>query len=162
MSGAQVELDGVLGDPVRILGLGRLVLGHRDLTRSVDRDRAREDEALAIAQHRLVDEVDRGLEVRAVVVGADEVRQPLGRIGAQVVDVVKPAVAPQRRDEVGVAQVALDPAGSVGHVLHEPAAEVVGRDDIHPQLHARIGDVRPDEPRRAGHQRALAGHLGHD
>ena len=97
-------------------------------------------------EHGIVDQIDARLEVRPVVIGADEVRQSFGRIGPEVVDVVERAVIPQAADEVGVAKVAFHPLRVAGNVLDEAAGQVVGGDDLHPKLQAGIGDMGTHEP----------------
>ena len=145
---------------------GHHVLGHRNLTRSVDRDRRGEDEAGRLAEDRLVYEVDAGLEVRSVVVGADEMRKPLGRIRGEVVDDVERPVVPQGRDEARVAQIPLDPPCCRVDVLAKAPREVIGRNDLHSGGQTVVDDVRADEssrPRdedpRAGRRRPQAGGL---
>ena len=74
----KVELDGVLRDAVRILGLRDDILGHRRLSRAVDGDRAGEDEALdGLRAERGVEHVDRAEDVVRVVEAANEVREAL-------------------------------------------------------------------------------------
>ena len=68
LRGGEVELDGVLRDPVRVLRLGDDVLGHGRLPAAVDGDRARRRRsARRHGADRRVDEVDRSRRRCSVV-----------------------------------------------------------------------------------------------
>ena len=92
------------------------------------RDGRRENEALdGLGEHGLVDHRDRGLEVVAVVEPTDIVREALGGVGGQVVDVVEGAVLlEQLCDGVGVFQVDLRSGGFVGLIGGLVAYPLVG------------------------------------
>ena len=105
----QVELDGVLGDPVGVFRLGDDFLGHGRLRRPVHGDRAGEDEALdGLGADGSVDQVDRAENVVRVVEAANEVRQPFGRVGGQMEDVGEVVGAKQLVDELGISDRSVD------------------------------------------------------
>jgi hypothetical protein len=134
----EIELHRVLRDPVGVLRPRLHLLRHGRLAGAVDGDGGREDEALRLVAHRFVDEVHARLEVRAVVVGADEVGETLSGVGGQVIDEVEAPPAPQRAHEVRVAHVALDPFGPGRNVLAEATREVVDGDHLHAELEAAV------------------------
>ena len=76
-----------LAMPYESSGCARRLLGHRQLrTRAVDGDRRGEDEGLHAGVHRRVEQVDAADHVVRVVEPLDEVAQPFGRVGGQVID----------------------------------------------------------------------------
>ena len=143
--GAQIELDRVLGDAVRILRLGNHVLPHRQLTGAVDGDRRREDEALHLGLHGLVDERHGPDDVVRVVEAADEVGQPLGRVRRKVVDVVEAPLGEELPHERGVGHGAFDEPASGRNVVLETAAQVVENRDFIAPLETMTGHMRADE-----------------
>ncbi len=138
-------------------GRGCHLLGHRCLLGSVHRDRRGKDKALDLVQNRLVDQQHARLKVRAVVVGADEVRESLGRVRGGVVDEVIPQRLPQRLHEVGIADVALDPSRISRDVVAESTRERVGGHHLHPQPQALVGHMGADEAGRPSDQDARHG-----
>mmetsp|Transcript_43643 Transcript_43643/g.88030 ORF Transcript_43643/g.88030 Transcript_43643/m.88030 type:complete len:670 (+) Transcript_43643:406-2415(+) len=124
-------------------------------------DGRREHEAGNAMLHRLVEDLHGSHEVGPVVEGADEVREALGRVGAEVVDVVDLVLREQPLEEHGVLHVALDEEGAGGDVGLEAAREVVQGDDLHPHVQAMPCHVAANEARSTGDQRPLAPGCGH-
>ena len=75
-------------------------------------------------------QVDAADEVVRVVEAADEVREPLGRVGGEVVDVVEARAARTEppTSAASVDAMPCDEARAVGHVVAEAAGEVVEAD----------------------------------
>ena len=142
----EVQFHRVLGDPVRILGLGNRLLRHGELVPAVDGDRGGEDEALHPARvNRGVDEVDAGEEVVVVVEAADEVAQALGGVGGQVEDVLEGMIGEQLADEGLVGDRSLDERGAGRDVLHEPPGQVIHGNHLMPCGDEMLGDMTADE-----------------
>jgi len=151
--GAKVELDCVLRNPVGVLGDRCHVLGHRQLVRAVDGDRAREHEPLHIVGYRSIQDVDASDDVVRVVEAADEVREALGGVGREVIHVVVAAVGEKGIDEIDVGHRALAERRFVGNVVGKATGEVVDRDDFVAELDAVPGDMRADESSCSGNER---------
>ena len=156
---AQVELAGVLGDPVRILGPRHGVLAQRELTGAVHGDARGEHEMPRVAGHGGVDEVHRRAEVGVVVEAARVVAQPLGRVRREMLDdIERPVLRPQRAHERRVPQVACDERHAFGDIAPEAAGQVIRADHAHAERAAMRGDVRADEAGRPRDQRARLRH----
>ncbi len=142
----EVQLHGVLRDPVRILRRRPHLLGDRQhRARAVDGDRRGEHEGADAVVDRRVQQGDAAEDVVRVVEPADEVAQALGRVGRQVKDVIEPRRGEQVVHQGGVGDVARHEPGAARHVLPEPAAQVVEHGDVVPAANQRVGDVGPDE-----------------
>mmetsp|Transcript_19797 Transcript_19797/g.42108 ORF Transcript_19797/g.42108 Transcript_19797/m.42108 type:complete len:228 (+) Transcript_19797:1238-1921(+) len=89
----QVKLRCQLGDAVRVFRMLRCFLDHwKEFGRSERSNRRGEHEALDTAHDRLVDQLNSGLQVVAVVEPSNEMRKPLGCVCCQMVDIVEGAV----------------------------------------------------------------------
>ena len=99
-----------------------------------------------------VDQVDRADQVGLVVVAADEVAQPFGGIGSQMVDVVELLGGKERRQSRIVGHRHLHPAGAGRYVVQEAPAEVVQGHHLHAHVQQMSSDMRSNEAGRAGHQ----------
>src|SRR5205807_1385612 len=150
-----------LRDPVAVLGLGRHRFGHRHLRGAVHGDRRGEDEALHALVHRRVDQVHAPDHVVRVVEALDEVTQPLGGVGGQVVDVLEALRGEQVVDEGVVHDRSLGQPGAPVDVVREPAAQVVEHDDLVRAVEAavergvRVIDVLPAEFSHGGTRNLL-------
>ena len=117
---------------------------------AVHGDRRGEHEALDVVVHAGVDQVDAADQVVLVVEAPDEVAEPLGGVGGQVVDALergarRRAARPARWSRM----LALDELSPGVNVLGEAAAEVVEHDDVRGPR-GGSGDVRADEAGPAG------------
>ena len=66
-----------------------LVLAHGRRDRSVDSNRAGKHKALDLVPHGFVDQVDAAEDIIGVIETPNKMRQPLRRVGRQVIDVTK-------------------------------------------------------------------------
>ena len=99
---------------------------------------------------RCVEQVDAADDVVRVVEALDEVAQALGRVGGEVVDVRGADPREDPFDGVGVNDRALHELRACRNVLAETASEIVEHVDLMAAGNQCVGDVRPNEPGRAG------------
>ena len=83
----QVHLDGVLGDAIGVLRLGRHVFPHRRLARPVYGDRTRKDEALHFRLDCFVQDGHRADDIICVIEPPDEVAPRLAALKAFLIDI---------------------------------------------------------------------------
>jgi hypothetical protein len=152
VGGPEVQLHRVLADAVGVLGLGHHRLVHRQLAGAVHGDRRREHEALHLVPHRLVDQVDAPDQVVGVVEAADEVRQPLGGVGGEVVDVVELVLGEEAGEQRVVGDAPFHEQCPFRDLVTEAAAQVVEDHDLVTQPEALLRDVGSDEPGTARYQ----------
>ena len=149
----QLQLDGALRDPVRILGQRGQVLTHGQLVRPVDRDRRGERKTLDIVVDAGVDQVDAAHQVVGVVEPLDEVAQSFRRVGGQMVDVVEAVRIEQAGHEPVIDDRALYESGSWVDVFLKAARQVIEHDDVETKLVDQVvDDVRADEARPSGNE----------
>ena len=151
--GGQIKLARIFRHAVRIDRLGRERLGHRRLARAVDGDRTGEHEPPRAVVDRGVDERDGAHQVVRVVEPADEVRQALGRVRGQVIDVAEAVLGEQTRDQFMVDHAPANERHALRKIVLGTTGEIVEHD--HGGMAGRkdgTNDMGADEAGAARHQ----------
>jgi hypothetical protein len=147
-----------LGRPVWREGLERVILARRPIALAVDRATGGGEDDLRTLLLGGLEDVDRADHVvHGVLVGSCDGDADVGlrrEVEARVGTEVREDVAER------LADVPLHELGASGDVLAQPAREVVDHQDVVAAREQRVGEVRADEARAAGHDRPHAPILG--
>jgi hypothetical protein len=152
--GAQVELDGILADAVGVFRLRREVLGHGELVGPIDGDGRGEDEEPDFVLHGFVDEIDAADDIGFVIEAPDEMRESLGGVGGEMIDVIEAMLGKQAGQEGRIGHRSLEEAGLRGNLIAKAAGEIVERDHFVTERQAMADDVGADEASTAGDEGA--------
>jgi hypothetical protein len=102
--------------------------------------------------HGGVDEVDAAHQVVLVVEAADEMAEPLRRIGGEVIDVLEALLREEPVDQLFVSDGALDESGFGVHLVLEAATEIVQHHYAMAHGQQVLHHVCADEAGAAGNQ----------